>query len=68
MANPELVRVDPDGPTLNTQTVATDGATTIAFKLAGIATDVVGAKAVKINGQIGPTVAARFYGMMGSAM
>lgn len=68
MANPLLARVDPDGSTLNTQTVATDGATTVAFKLAGIATEVVAAKAVKINGVIGPTIAARFYAMMGSAM
>lgn len=68
MANPELVRVNPDAPTLNTQTVATDGETTVAFKLAGIATEVVEARAVKINGVIGPTIAARFYGMVGSAM
>jgi hypothetical protein len=68
MASPLLVRVDPDGPTLNTKTEATDGTTTIAFKLAGIATDVVEAKAVKVNGQIGPTAASRFYGMVGSAM
>lgn len=68
MTPPMLVRVDPEGKTLNTQTVATDGSTTVAFKLAGIATDLVEAKAVKVNGQVGPTVAARFYAMMGTAM
>jgi len=68
MANPELVRVNPEGSTLNTETKVTDGATTVAFKLAGTATDLVEARAVKINGQVGPTVAARFYGMVGSAM
>jgi hypothetical protein len=68
MANPELVRVNPDGNTLNTETRVTDGASTVAFKLAGIATDLVEARAVKINGVIGPTIAARFYGMVGSAM
>lgn len=68
MANPELIRVNPAGNTLNTETKVTDGATTVAFKLAGTATDLVEAKAVKINGQVGPTVAARFYGMVGSAL
>jgi hypothetical protein len=68
LANPLLLRVDPDGSTLNTQAVATDGATTIAFKLAGIATDVVADEAVTIDGRGGPTIAARFYAMVGSAM
>lgn len=68
MANPELIRVNPEGNTLNTETKVTDGASTVAFKLAGIATDLVEARAVKINGVIGPTIAARFYGMVGSAM
>lgn len=68
MANPELGRINPDGNTLNTETRVTDGASTVAFKLAGIATDLVEARAVKINGVIGPTIAARFYGMVGSAM
>jgi hypothetical protein len=68
MANPELVRVNPEGNTLNTETKVNDGATTVAFKLAGTATDLVEARTVKINGQIGPTAAARFYGMVGSAM
>ena len=69
MANPILQRVDETtSRTLNTQTVATDGSTTVAFKLAGIATDLVEAKTVKINGEIGPTIAARFYAIVGSAM
>jgi hypothetical protein len=68
MASPLLERVDPNAPTLNTETIATDGSTTVAFKLAGIATDVVSARAVKIGGVIGPTIAARFYAMVGSAM
>lgn len=47
MANPELIRVNPEGNTLNTETKVTDGASTVAFKLAGIATDLVEARAVK---------------------
>jgi hypothetical protein len=68
MANPQLIRINPEGSTLNTETKVTDGASTVAFKLAGIATDLVEARAVKINGVIGPTIAARFYGMVGTAM
>ena len=68
MANPRLNRVNTQGSTLNTETEVTDGASTVAFKLAGIATDLVEARVVKINGVTGPIIAARFYAMVGSAM
>jgi hypothetical protein len=68
MANPLLIRDNPGAKTLNTRAVSTDGAETVVFKLAGTATSLVEAKAVKINGQVGPTVAARFYAMVGTAM
>ncbi|MCP9802394.1 vanadium-dependent haloperoxidase [Cyanobium sp. T1G-Tous] len=68
MGKPVLVRANPDAATLNTEARSTDGSTTLAFKLAGAATDAVESKSVLINGRFGPTIAARFYGLMGSAL
>ena len=68
MGGPKLVRSNPDAATLNTETRSKDGSTTLAFKLAGAATDAVESKSVLVNGQVGPTIAARFYALMGSAL
>lgn len=68
MGGPQLVRANPEAATLNTETRSKDGSTTLAFKLAGAATDAVESKSVLVNGQVGPTIAARFYGLMGSAL
>lgn len=68
MGNPKLVRANPEAATLNTEARSKDGSTTLAFKLAGAATDAVESKSVLVNGQVGPTIAARFYGLMGSAL
>jgi hypothetical protein len=68
MQGPKLVRSNPKASTLNTRAVPTDGSTTLAFKLAGAATEAVESKSVLINGAIGPTAAARFYGLMSTAL
>jgi hypothetical protein len=68
MGSPELVRANPEAATLNTEARSKDGSTTLAFELAGAATDAVESKSVLVNGQVGPTIAARFYGLMGSAL
>ncbi|MEA5423188.1 vanadium-dependent haloperoxidase [Synechococcus sp. CCY9202] len=67
VSTPILQRVDLDSPTLNTETVSTDGNTTVIFELAHLATEAVASKTVKIDGLIGPTIAARFYAAAGSA-
>lgn len=62
---PQLV-VNPD--TLALSTLSTDGATSVGFKMVTAATQAVAARTIMINGQVGPTIAARFYDMVGTSL
>lgn len=61
-----LLQVNPTN--LAITAVSSDGNTTVGFKMVTAATQAVASKLVMINGQIGPTIAARFYAMAGTSL